>query len=157
MFRTHALQCQVVLHCFIFFTQNLRLAVQRSRGPCVPFVGQLVAEIRFKCARARQRFQAEEVAVEQCDESNDESNDVMFADVVCVDGEEEDEQQQQRFLNASATHIRVTAVSDVPSIAPPSPSNDSQLIKLSHIDAVFEEVCETCNTHDSSQRESCIT
>jgi len=160
MFRTHALHCKSCCTVFIFFTQNLRLAVQRSRGPCVPFVGQLVAEIRFKCSRARQRFQAEEVAAEQGDESNDDSNDandVMFADVVCVDGEEDDEEQHQRFSSAGATRIRGTAVSDVPSIAPPSPSNNSQLIKLSHIDAVFEEVCETCNTHHSSQREIRIT
>ena len=43
-----------------FSLQNLRAAAKRSRGCCVPFIGQVIEQIGFHCARVQEQFVADE-------------------------------------------------------------------------------------------------
>ena len=86
--------------------------------------------------QARERFRAEEVVVRR----GEGQGDSVYADVAFVEEEEAErqQQQQQRFFHVSATFVRITELPQDPNTHT-GPSNNT-LVKLSHIEAIFEEV-----------------
>ena len=82
---------------------------------------------------------AEEVVVRR----GEGQRDLICADVAFVEEDEAErqQQQQQRFSHVSATFVRITALPQDPNIHLGHSNN--ALVKLSHIEAIFEEVQQT--------------
>lgn len=103
--------------------QNLRTAVKRSRGCCVPFIGQVIAQIQFHCARIQEQFVAEEAA-----ECHEESAGMSMMAAVARFSPDGDRVQSSRQVCVRVAPIRQQR------------REMCGLIKLSRIDGLCEEV-----------------
>jgi hypothetical protein len=137
----HTLNCFPPSHCFLLSpllsAQKLRLAVQRRRSPCVPYLGQVIAEFRFQCSKALETFNVAGLSHAEA------GGQVVLADVVahCSDADiahvESGNITRHEFLPAQqCSYVRYTGVH----CGVHSTGGGGGLFKISRIGFVYNEV-----------------
>jgi hypothetical protein len=101
----------------------------------VPFLGQIIQELRFKCEQFQDLFVAE-IAPERCEDGDD----ALLADAVLVDPPG---RQQQAFVAARGVRVRITSKST--GARNPTADCSSCLLHLPRTDRVFDDV-RACHT-----------